>query len=74
MLPDPIERMDARIEDLVHEQFAGVPIGKIRCYGCKKIVAVTDVDAADGLPDSPAYCFECLDGIAETIAHQTERQ
>lgn len=74
MLPDPIELMDVRIEDLAYEQFVGVPIGKIRCYGCKRIVSVFAVATADSRPDSPAYCEQCLDGIAETIAHQTDRQ
>lgn len=59
MLPDPVELMEMRIDELAHEQFAGVPDGCIRCYGCKQIVFSSTVAALFGHPDAPAYCDEC---------------
>ena len=63
MLPDPIERMEARIDELIFEQFAGVPNGQIRCHGCKKLVPVDQVDSVSPRPDAAAYCWECLDDV-----------
>src|SRR5262245_39392084 len=60
ILPDPIERMEARIDELVDAQFSGVPDGFIRCYGCRCIIPIDEVNTASANPDSPAYCFECL--------------
>lgn len=59
-IPDPIERMEARIEDLLDEQLQGVPDGKIRCYGCKEVVGIDAVESLSDRPDAPAYCFKCV--------------
>lgn len=60
MLPDPIERMDARIEDLCFEQFAGVPDGQCRCIECKQLKPVEHCHTANANPDAPLVCVDCL--------------
>lgn len=59
-LPDPIERMEANIEDLIEEQFAGVPDGHVRCIECKMIVPNGSAFSANERPDAPLICVDCL--------------
>ena len=61
VLPDPIERMESRAEDIAWEQCAGLPHDKIRCIDCKQVVSINDVTSCNANPDSPAICYECLD-------------
>lgn len=60
MLSDPIERMEARIDDLCFEQFAGVPDGQVRCIDCKRLVDMNQAFSASANPDAPLVCVECL--------------
>jgi hypothetical protein len=60
MLPDPIERMNARIDDLCFEQFAGVPDGQVRCIECKQLVPISEAHTASPNPDAPLVCVNCL--------------
>ena len=60
MLPDPIERMEMRIDDLIFDQCLGVPDGCIRCFDCKQVVSIDEIESVDARPDSPAICFQCL--------------
>ena len=58
--PDPIERMDARIDDMAHDMFSGVPDGQARCPGCKKLFALNDLIPVSPHPDAAFVCFDCL--------------
>lgn len=60
-LPDPIERLESRIEELCDLQFSGIPIGMIRCYDCQEIVPLSIVEPASDRPDAPAVCSFCLE-------------
>ena len=60
-IPDPIERMEANIDDLIFEQLSGVPDGMIRCFDCKALVPLDSVESADAGPDAPAVCSACMD-------------
>lgn len=61
-IPDPIERMEARIDDLAFEWDVtqkGVPAGSFRCPYCKNIFDYEPIQATSS-PDSPAMCYDCL--------------
>ncbi len=61
-VPDPIERMNSRIDSMAEEYFAlqkGVPDGHERCPACKKIVDY-ELIAASPSPDAWGVCYECL--------------
>jgi len=60
-VPDPVQRMMSRIDDLAHEYLEaqqGVPEGFERCPYCRKIV--DDLIQVSAAPDSAACCFDCL--------------
>jgi len=76
MIPDPIERINARIEAMAHDMFAGVEPGKARCPFCKSIVNDSELIATSGSPDASACCFDCLspeDQLAYEEFHNTPR-
>jgi hypothetical protein len=61
-IPDPVERMDARIEDLADEFIEaqhGVPVGLVRCPYCREIRDYELISVGPS-PDSAACCYECL--------------
>ena len=60
-VPDPIERMEARIEELIDEQCSGLPVGMIRCYDCGAVLPIDDAHAASDRPDAPAVCVKCVE-------------
>jgi hypothetical protein len=60
MLPDPIERMESRIDDIAFDSTAGLPSGKCRCYECGAVVPIESVETADGTPWSPPICQDCF--------------
>jgi len=53
-IPDPIERMELNIENMIDR--VG-PDGK--CMGCNKIVGWDNLYAINAHPDSPAACWNC---------------
>lgn len=59
-IPDPIERMESRIEDMADDVFGGLPIGQARCPGCKKVMSDNDLITVSPAPDSPVCCYDCL--------------
>ena len=59
-IPDPIERMESNIEDMADKVFRGLPVGKARCLGCNEVFDADDLHAANGSPDSPVGCADCL--------------
>ena len=61
-IPDPVELMDAREEDLAHEWDIAqrdVPDGSFRCPYCSRVFAYEPI-AVDGRPDAPVMCYDCL--------------
>ncbi len=60
-LPDPIERMEARIDELIFKQTAGCPDGMLRCYDCGELIRADDSHAASDRPDAPAVCNKCVE-------------
>ncbi len=61
-VPDPVELMNARIEDLIYEfdrLQKGVPEGKFVCPGCKKICDGEPIEVSPS-PYSPVCCYDCL--------------
>jgi len=52
-IPDPIEIMNAKIDNMIHEYKEGC------CMGCGKNVGEENLVLATPSPDSPAVCFEC---------------
>jgi len=62
MIPDPIELMESRIEDLAFEWNQAqqdVPSGLHRCPYCSKDFSYEPI-ALSSRPDSPVVCYECL--------------
>lgn len=62
MIPDPIERMESRMDDLVFEWNVlqcDVPQGSFRCPSCKKVFDYEPIQVTSH-PDSPASCYDCL--------------
>lgn len=68
-VPDPIELMEARIDDMSHEMFAGVPDGQARCPGCKKLFGLNDLIPISAHPDSAFVCFDCL-SLEDQLAYE----
>ncbi len=61
-IPDPIEIMDARIDDLAFEwelMQKNVPKGCFKCPFCLKIFDYDPIQVSYN-PDSPVSCYECL--------------
>jgi len=61
-IPDPIERMESRIDRLAfewNELQRDVPAGSFRCPDCKQIRSGEPIQASPH-PDSSATCYECL--------------
>ena len=62
MIPDPIEQMDERMEELAwewaHAQ-EGVGPDQFRCPYCKKVCKGEPIQANER-PDSPFMCYDCL--------------
>ena len=61
-VPDPIELMESRIEDLAFEWEAAqqdVPAGSFRCPYCKEVRNYEPIQVSPS-PYSAACCYECL--------------
>ena len=59
IIPDPIERMDARIE----RQMDKIVGDKIPCCGCGKLTPFSDCHPWGPMPDAPPVCGKCLDKL-----------
>lgn len=60
-IPDPIERMESRQDDLAWEWEAaqeGVPDGSYKCPFCSRIFDYEPVQF-NARPDSPVGCADC---------------
>lgn len=60
-IPDPIELMESRQEDLMYEWDKAqkdVPKGSYRCPYCKKIFDYEPIQF-NARPDSPVGCADC---------------
>ena len=61
-IPDPIELMESRQEDLMwewEEKQKRVPEGSFRCPYCLNIFSYEPIQCG-GSPDSPFTCYDCL--------------
>ena len=61
-IPDPYELMEMRMDRLIEawdRAQKGVPAGSFRCPYCEQIF-VGEPISANGNPDSPAMCYNCL--------------
>ncbi len=62
MIPDPIELLEARTEDLCREfgdAQEGVPEGSYRCPGCGAIFTYEPISCSSS-PTAPVSCYDCL--------------
>lgn len=62
MIPDPIELMEAREEQLVWEWDVtqrDVPKGHFRCPYCNNVFDYEPIQSGAS-PDSPVMCYDCL--------------
>ena len=64
-IPDPIERMEARIESQIDLVDAD---GNYPCCYCGKRVPVGELIAISTSPDAPGMCFDCADAENERNA------
>lgn len=68
MVPDPIERMEARQDELTYNWEVAqknVPQGSFRCPYCGNIHSYEPIQSGPS-PDSPVMCYDCLpDDIKE---------
>lgn len=68
MLPDPIERGEARAEADLDALTAGVPAGKYRCPNCNEIRdLLTDAHPASADPYGPPVCGACIEVLFPEI-------
>ncbi len=60
--PDPIERLEARQEELMwqwDEAQHDVPEGQYRCPYCSRLFSYEPISVSGAL-DAPVMCYECL--------------
>lgn len=63
-LPDPIELMERRIDDLAYEADYDLATDTMLCGNCKRRVPASQLCPASPHPDAPAWCDECLNGAS----------
>ena len=61
MLPDPVELMEARQENLMEELQRGIPEGFFKCPQCNIIYEGEPLQVSPS-PDSPLSCMDCFIG------------
>lgn len=74
MIPDPIEIMEARQEELMHNWIIAqknVPEGSFRCPYCNKINSYEPIQSGAS-PDSPIMCYDCLPDDLKIMYDQFE--
>lgn len=62
MIPDLLENMNSRIDDLIFEwecNQKNVPEGYFKCPYCKNIFDYSPISISDR-PDSAICCYDCL--------------
>ena len=72
MIPDPIELMNSRINDLIFEWESnqkGVSEGFYKCPYCKDLFNYEPIQVSSR-PDSTVCCYECLDETTKKMYDQ----
>lgn len=75
-IPDPVELMCSRIDNLVFEweKFQqDVPSGSFRCPYCREIRNYNPIQVGPS-PDSAVCCYECLPDDLKTAYDQFEKE
>lgn len=75
-IPDPIELMESRIENLIYEWDKAqkdIPPGSFSCPYCSSVNDYEPIQAGPS-PDSAACCYECLSDDMKLAYDEFERQ
>jgi len=60
MIPDPIERLEAQIEKVMHAHAYDEDSDTMQCAGCGQRLSVMDLSPISSHPASAYVCDACL--------------